>query len=124
MILSFQNYVDCVLLICKNSTLSKNAKINKIKIHQTSTIDYLMLSVICDSDFVINCWLGLSKNEQTKNEKFYSVCGLTIDIDKINRANFGIGEAYITLFNRCCVALNAFCVGVDFLKDEVLQCLN
>lgn len=124
MILSFQNYVDCVLLICKNSTLSKTTKINEIKRHITPTNDYLLISVKCDENYLVDLWLGLSKNTETKNNKFYLICGLNTEYSILYNRLGGIGETILQLFNKCIMSLNAFSIGVEFLKDEVEKCLK
>ena len=124
MILSFNNFMDCVLLICKNSTLSKTTKINEIKRHITSNNDYMLISIKCDENYLIDLWLGLSKNTETKNEKFYTICGLNTEYSILYNRLGGISETSIQLFNKGINSLNAFCVGVEFLKSEVELCLK
>lgn len=124
MILSFQNFIDCVLLIVKNCTISKQVNIKEITTITTATSEYLIISLLCDNHYLIKMWLGLSKNENTKNEKFYSICGSNCEVENTYSLSYGMGEIIINLLDRCFTALRSFVVGVTFLKEEVKQCLK
>ena len=115
--------MDCILNICKNATHTQLAKINEIKKHESADNDYLLISISCEDIYTVDMWVGLSKNEKTKNEKYYNVCGVNIDVTRQYRTIYGLSDTLLMLFNNCCVALTSFCVGVDFLKDEVKQVL-
>ena len=120
--ISFNNFVDTLLHICKNTTYTKHTKIEKLEKHITSDRDYLSIHINCDDKYLVNIWLGLSRNDDTKNEKYYNVCGLTVDIDKLYNVR-GFGDGLIRIFNNCCIAIEAYAIRVTFLKDEVISIL-
>ena len=113
--ISFEKILDCVLNIAQNTLLEKQAKIYEIRKLETSTSDYLVITIKTD-DFMVEISTCVGKDE-----KEYTIEGVSINVAYLKN-NWLKGEIIYKLVNRCCVALNGFLPNLTFYKDEVTLC--